>query len=77
MDLSKMPTFKLGCSCWGIILTCVIVIVRAFQPNATPISDWSWQSWVWMTIPIWLPAVFGLLFFIVFFMLYIWASIRK
>ena len=77
MDFSKMPTLKLGCSCWGIILTCVIVIVRAFQPNATPISDWSWQSWVWMTTPIWLSAAVGLLFFIVFFMLYIWASIRK
>ena len=77
MDLSKTPTLKLGCSCWGVILTCAIIFVRAFQPDAAPIGDWSWQSWVWMTCPIWLPVAFGLTMFAVFVSLYIWASVRK
>ena len=77
MDTDKTPTLKLGCSCCGVILTAVIILVRAFQPNAIPISDWSWQSWVWMTIPIWLPAIFGIIIFAMFFVLYIWAAVRK
>ena len=76
MDANKTPTLKLGCSCWGIILTSVIVFVRAFQSNAVPISEWSWQSWIWMTIPIWLPIVIGLIAFISVLVFYIWTEVR-
>lgn len=76
MNENKTPNVKVGCSFWGVILTSVIIFVRAFQTNAAPISDWSWQSWIWMTIPIWLPTVIGLIVAIGVLVLYIWNEVR-
>jgi len=46
----------------GCALTAVIIAVRAFQPGAEPMSEWSWQSWLAMLIPAMLP-------------LYTWAAV--
>lgn len=48
-------TLKAGWSCF--LLTAVIVAARAFQPNAQPMCDWSWWSWLLMTLPVTMPIV--------------------
>ena len=40
----------------GYALTTAIVAIRAFQPGAEPMSQWSVLSWAFMTIPALLPA---------------------
>ena len=40
----------------GYALTAAIVAIRAFQPGAEPMSQWSFLSWAFMTIPALLPA---------------------
>lgn len=49
----------------GYALTAAIVAIRAFQPGAEPMSEWSWWSWILMSIPAAFPlaawAAFGLL----------------
>ena len=40
----------------GYALTAAIVAIRAFQPGAEPMSQWSFLSWVFMTIPALLPV---------------------
>ena len=40
----------------GYALTAAIVAIRAFQPGAEPMSQWSFLSWALMTIPALLPA---------------------
>lgn len=39
----------------GYALTAVIIAIRAFQPGAEPMSQWSFLSWVLMTIPALFP----------------------
>lgn len=39
----------------GYALTAAIVAIRAFQPGAEPMSQWSFLSWVLMTIPALFP----------------------
>lgn len=39
----------------GYALTAAIVAIRAFQPGAEPMSQWSLLSWALMTIPALLP----------------------
>ena len=48
-------TFKVGWFCY--LLTAAIVAARAFQPNAQPMCDWSWWSWLLMTLPVTMPVV--------------------
>jgi hypothetical protein len=43
------------------ILTAAIVAVRAFQPNAVPMEDWSFVSWILMTLPVTWPTWFFVL----------------
>lgn len=35
----------------GCALAAAIVAIRAFQPGAEPMSEWSWWSWLLMTAP--------------------------
>lgn len=57
-------TYPITAGWWGTILTVAIVAIRAFQPDAEPMSSWTTLSWVWMTIPcllpLWMYAVVGL-----------------
>ena len=39
----------------GYALTAAIIAIRAFQPGAEPMSQWSFLSWVFMTIPVLFP----------------------
>ena len=40
----------------GYALTAAIVAIRAFQPGAEPMSQWSFLSWAFMTIPALFPV---------------------
>lgn len=46
----------------GYALTAAIVAIRAFQPGAEPMSQWSFLSWVFMTIPALLPVYMWIAF---------------
>lgn len=48
-------TFQMGR--WGALLSAVIIAARAFQPNAEPMSSWSFWSWVLMTLPFTYPLL--------------------
>ena len=39
----------------GYALTAAIIAIRAFQPGAEPMSQWSFLSWALMTIPVLFP----------------------
>lgn len=43
-------------------MTILLVAIRAFQPNAEQMSDWSFGSWVMLTLPmlspLWIAAGF-------------------
>ena len=39
----------------GYALTAAIIAIRAFQPGAEPMSQWSFLSWMLMTIPALFP----------------------
>ena len=51
----KSVSIPLGGGWPGYTLTAVIVAIRAFQPGAEPMSQWSFLSWVLMTIPVLFP----------------------
>lgn len=53
--MSEQKTISITSGWWGTLLTVAIVAVRAFQPGAEPMSQWSAWSWVMMTIPILWP----------------------
>ena len=59
------------------LLTIAIILIRALQKNAEPMSAWSGASWVLMTMPIWLPTLLGSIVFVLFMALWIWANTRK
>ena len=46
----------------GMAMTILLVAIRAFQPNAEQMSDWSFVSWVILTLPmlypLWIAAGF-------------------
>ena len=52
----KSVSIPLGGGWPGCALTAAIVAIRAFQPGAEPMSQWSFLSWAFMTIPALLPA---------------------
>lgn len=64
MDKKSAPSISFG-GVGPYLLTLGIVLARAFQPNAIPLSQWSVFSWVLMTAPVWLQALIGLLFLLV------------
>ena len=41
----------------GVLLTIAIIAIRAFQPGAEPMSQWSAWSWFLMTLPVTLPLI--------------------
>ena len=51
----KSVSIPLGGGWPGCALTAAIVAIRAFQPGAEPMSQWSFLSWVFMTIPVLFP----------------------
>lgn len=51
----KSVSIPLGGGWPGCALTAAIVAIRAFQPGAEPMSQWSFLSWVLMTIPVLFP----------------------
>ena len=64
MDKKSSPSISFG-GVGPYLLTLGIVLARAFQPNAIPMSQWSVFSWVLMTAPVWLHAALGLLFVLI------------
>ena len=59
------------------MLSALIISVRAFQPGAVPMEQWSGWSWVWMTMPYWSSAFFGTVGVITWAALAAWASQRR
>lgn len=57
MDGSKTVSIPITGGWQGYALTAAIIAVRAFQPGAAPMSEWSWWSWLLMSIPAALPFV--------------------
>ena len=57
MENNRRSLFTLKTGWFCCLLTAVIVAARAFQPNAQPMSDWSWWSWLLMTLPVTMPLV--------------------
>jgi len=58
-------TFTLKPQGWGLVLSMGIILVRAMQPGAEPVSEWSAASWFWMTLPVTWPWVVALFFVLV------------
>lgn len=50
----KKITFGGGLA--GSVLTAAIVAVRAFQPNSVPMEEWTFASWLLMTLPVTWPT---------------------
>lgn len=73
-DLKKSTDIRPSISFGSLglcLLTLGTILARAFQPNAVPMSQWSIFSWVLMTAPVWLPAALGLLFLLIWIMIWI------
>ena len=62
----KRHLFTLTTGWFCYLLAAVIIAARAFQPNAQPMRDWSWWSWILMCLPVLMPYVV----FIAWFSLY-------
>lgn len=61
---SKRTSYSVSLLNWpGAFLSAAIICIRAFQPNAELMSEWTWQSWALMLLPSYvgfaLAAVFG------------------
>lgn len=53
--MNKSVTFTIG---WvNYVLSIAIIAIRAFQPNAQPMCDWSFWSWCLMLLPITWPFI--------------------
>lgn len=50
--------FSFGTGLCGVLLTIAIIAIRAFQPGAEPMCEWSAWSWFLMTLPVTLPIIF-------------------
>ena len=61
--MENKKTYPITDGKFGLPFTVLIIIIRAFQTHAEPMSTWSVASWVWMTIPyffpLWLYVVMG------------------
>lgn len=66
----KSVSIPLAAGWPGYALTAVIVAIRAFQPGAEPMSQWSFLSWTLMTI----PALFPLYMWIALGLLWLFAQ---
>lgn len=55
MDGTKSVQVPVVSGWVGYAMTAAIVAIRAFQPGAEPMSEWSWWSWLLMSIPAVLP----------------------
>ena len=65
----KSVSIPLAAGWPGYALTAAIVAIRAFQPGAEPMSQWSFLSWALMTI----PALFPLYMWIALGLLWLFA----
>lgn len=67
-----------GCgSIAGALLSIAIILIRAFQTNAEPMSAWSKMSWIWMTMPWWLPTIIGAIVVVLALIGCVWANTRS
>lgn len=58
VSASSKTSYSFGCCSWpATAFTVLIVAIRAFQPNAEPMSAWSGWSWFLMTLPMTLPVI--------------------
>lgn len=76
MSESSKTTFRCG-SIAGAMLSIAIILIRAFQTNAEPMSAWSKMSWVWMTMPWWLPTAIGVVLLLLASVGWIWVNARS
>lgn len=67
----KSISFPIASGWPGYVLTTAIVVIRAFQPGAEPMSQWSFLSWILMTI----PALFPLYMWIIIGSLWLFAQV--
>lgn len=37
---------------WNLLVSLLLIAVCAFQPNATPVNEWSLTMWFWLTLPV-------------------------
>ena len=55
---TKKTSYNFGCFSWpATALTIAIIAVRAFQPGADPIAEWSFKSWMLMLLPMYWPIL--------------------
>ena len=68
-EKSKKTSVNFGCCSWpAVVLTVAIIAIRAFQPGAEAMSQWSFGSWILMLLPLFLPfAVWIVLLFLTAF----------
>ena len=53
----RKTSFSIGCFSWpATALTIAIIAVRAFQPGADSITEWSFKSWLLMLLPMYWPV---------------------
>jgi len=43
--------FEIRITKWNLLVSLLIVVLRAVQPNAQPMNEWSAFSWFLMTLP--------------------------
>ena len=49
--------FSFSTGLCGVLLSVAIIAIRAFQPGAEPMSQWSVWSWFLITLPVTLPFI--------------------
>lgn len=55
----KRKSISIGCGIWGPILSAVIIASRAVC-GSVPMEEWSFLSWILMTLPMTFPlAIFA------------------
>ena len=60
----KKFSFSVGCMSWpAVFLSTAIIVVRAFQPNALPMHEWSIISWFLMLLPAFIPMLIWIALF--------------
>ena len=75
------PAGKAGCGCalsWlksllfvnsNVVLAIVLIVLKCYEK-----LDW---PWIWVLFPVWLWPTIGILFFVVFFALWLWANCTR
>lgn len=56
MENEVRKNYNINTGWGGFALTIAIIVVRAFQNGAEPMSQWSAASWLLMTLPVTWPV---------------------